>query len=88
MALMETGTRQGLRFASIGDLLAKVKQTYEFILDNTTSSKINATKDVLLQIDQIVQECAQLIAKYSETKSVCTPLTFKVCIVSVIVSTG
>ena len=57
---------------SIGDLLAKVKQTYELILDNTSSSKINATKDVLLQIAQVVQECAQFIAKYSETKNFCT----------------
>ena len=64
--------------APIGDHLAKVNQTYELTQDNTSSSKINATKDVLLQIVQIVQECAQRIAKYSETKSFGTLLSFKV----------
>ena len=63
--------------ASIGDLLAKVKQTYELILDNMSSSKINTTKDVLLQIAQVVQECAQFIAKYSEIKSFCTLFTLR-----------
>ena len=57
---------------SVGDLLAKVKQTYELIQDNMSSSKINAMKDVLLQIAQVVQECAQFITKYSEAKNFCT----------------
>ena len=61
--------------ASIVDLLAKIKQTYELILENMSSSKINATKGVLLQIAQVVQECAQFIAKYSETKSFCSSST-------------
>ena len=33
-------------------------------------------KDVLAEIAQVVQECAQFIAKYSETKSFCTSITF------------
>ena len=57
--------------ASIGDLLIKIKQTYELILENTTSSRINASEDILAQIAQVVQEYAQFIAKYSETKNFC-----------------
>ena len=63
--------------ASVWDLFAKVKQTYELTLDNTSSSKMNATKDVLLQIAQVVQECSQFIAKYSEIKNFCTLLTLR-----------
>ena len=44
---------------------------YELILENATSSKINASEDILAQIAQVVQECAQFIAKYSETKNFC-----------------
>ena len=29
-------------------------------------------KDVLVDIAQVIQECAQFITKYSETKSFCT----------------
>jgi len=36
--------------ASIATLLSRVGQTYELILENKSSSKINATKDVLVQI--------------------------------------
>ena len=32
-------------------------------------------KDVLAEIAQVVQECAQFVVKYSETKSFCTPIT-------------
>ena len=32
-------------------------------------------KGVLAEIAQVVQECAQFIVKYSETKSFCTPIT-------------
>jgi len=46
------------------------------ILENTSLSKINATKDVLAEIAQVVQECAQFIVKYSETKRFCTSTSF------------
>ena len=58
--------------ASIADLITRIKRTYELILENRSPSKINATKDVLVEIAQAVQECAQFIAKYSETTSFCT----------------
>ena len=41
-------------------------------MENRSSSKINATKDVLVEIAQVIQECAQFITKYSETKTFCT----------------
>jgi len=59
--------------ASIGGLVTTIEQTYELVMDNRASSKINATKDVLVEIAQVVQECAQFITKYSETKTFCTP---------------
>ncbi|KIM56811.1 hypothetical protein SCLCIDRAFT_207037 [Scleroderma citrinum Foug A] len=54
--------------ASVGGLVAGIERAYEVILGNRSSSKINATKDVLVEIAQVVQECAQFITKYSETK--------------------
>jgi len=59
--------------ASIATLLSRVGQTYELILENKSSSKINATKDILVQIAQIIRECATFISQYSETKSFCRP---------------
>jgi len=50
-----------------------IERTYELILENRSSSKINATKDVLVETAQVVQECAQFITKYPETKTFCTP---------------
>ena len=58
--------------ASITDLVIRIKQIYELILENKSPTKINATKDVLLEIAQVIQECAQFIAKYSETTNFCT----------------
>ncbi|KAL4078980.1 WD40-repeat-containing domain protein [Scleroderma yunnanense] len=55
--------------ASISDLISRIKQTYELILGYKSPSKINSMKDVLVQISQVVQECAQFISRYSETKS-------------------
>ena len=58
--------------ASIPELNARIKQTYELILENRAPSKINAAKDVLAEIAPVIQECAQFIAKYSEIMSFCT----------------
>ena len=58
---------------SIGGLVTTIERTYEVILENRSSSKINVTKDILVEIAQVVQECAQFITKYSETKAFCTP---------------
>jgi len=59
--------------ASIGGLVTGIERTYGLILENTSSPKINAMKDVLVEIAQVVQECAQFVTKYSETKAFCTP---------------
>ena len=57
--------------ASTVDLVDRIKQTYELILENQAPPKINATKDVLVEIAQVIQECAQFVVKYSETKNFC-----------------
>ena len=54
------------------DLVDRIKRTYEVILENKSPGKINAMKDVLVEAAQVIQECAQFIAKYSETKSFCS----------------
>jgi len=59
--------------ASIATLLSRVRDTYVLILENKSSSEINATKDVLVQIAQIIRECAFFISQYSDTKSFCRP---------------
>jgi len=73
--------------ASIGGLVTTIKRTYELILESSSSSKINATKDVLVEIAQVVQECAEFITKYSETKAFCTP-SIPVVFMRFIFSTG
>ncbi|KAG6329000.1 hypothetical protein ID866_10089 [Astraeus odoratus] len=55
--------------ASVQDLLCKIGKTYHFIIEEDILSKVNAMKDTLAQLAQTVQECAQFIVKYSETKS-------------------
>ena len=68
---------QANRDESISTLLSRVGQTYELILEDRPPSKINATKDILVQIAQIIRECALFISQYSETKSFCRlPLRF------------
>ena len=52
-------------------LLVKICQTYHFLMADDTLSAINIMKETLAQIAQVVQECAQFIANYSETKKFC-----------------
>ena len=58
---------------SIWGLVTIIEHTYELVLENRSSLKINVTKDILMEITQVVQECAQFITKYSETKTFCMP---------------
>ena len=60
--------------ASIEDLLSRIKQTYDLLLENQSPVKINSMHNVLIPIAQVMQECAQFISKYSDTKSFCTSL--------------
>ncbi|KAL4071517.1 quinon protein alcohol dehydrogenase-like superfamily [Scleroderma yunnanense] len=53
----------------IGTLLAKISQTYQFIMEDETLAKIDAMKDTLAEIAQVVQETAQFIVKYAETSN-------------------
>ena len=57
--------------ASIVELVDRIKETYQLILENQAPPKINATKDVLVEIAHVIEECAQFIAKYSETIKFC-----------------
>ena len=56
----------------MADLFARIGRTYQLILENKSPSKINAMQVVLVEIAQVIQECAQFIAKYSETTNFCT----------------
>ena len=61
--------------SSMGDLVTGIQQAYELILENRSTSKINSSKDVLVEIAQIVQECSQFVMKYSETENFCALVT-------------
>ena len=62
---------QANRDASVATLLSRVEETYELILEDKSSSRINATKDILVQIAQKIRECAIFVSTYSETKNFC-----------------
>ena len=57
--------------ASMGDLVTGIQQAYEVILENRSTSKINFSKDVLVQIAQVVQDCSYFVIKYPETENFC-----------------
>ena len=57
------------------ELITRIKRIYEVILENNSLLKINAVDYVLVEIAQVMQECAQFIAKYSETASFCASIT-------------
>ena len=56
------------------NLLAKISQTYHFLMGYETLAKIDVMKETLAQIAQVVQQCAQFIANYSEMKKFCMRL--------------
>ena len=56
---------------SIADLVIGIQQAFELILQNRSLSKINSSKDVLVKIAQVVQQCSQFVIKYPETKQFC-----------------
>jgi len=58
---------------SISSLLIKVQNVYEFLLEKDTLSNLDMMKDTLARIAQVINNCAQFIQYYSETKSFCTP---------------
>ena len=60
------------------EVLVKICQIYHFLVANDTLSAINIMKETLAQIAQVVQECAQFIANYSETKKFCKCLPISV----------
>ena len=60
---------------SMGDLVTGVQQVYELILEGRSTSKISSSKDVLVEIAQVVQECSQFVIKDSETEKFCASVT-------------
>ena len=56
---------------STGPLVTGIHQAYELILENGSPSKINSSKDVLVEIAQVVQECSQFVIKYPEIQTFC-----------------
>ena len=56
---------------SMGDLVTGIQQAYGLMLENRSLSKINSSKDVLVEIAQVLQECSQFVIKYSEIKNFC-----------------
>ena len=61
---------------SISDLLLKVQNVYEFLLEEDTLSNLDVMKDTLARIAQVISNCARFIKNYPETKSFCTPNPF------------
>ena len=61
---------------SISDLLLKVQNVYEFLLEENMLSNLDTMKDTLARIAQVISNCAQFIKNYSETKSFCAPNLF------------
>ena len=59
----------------MADLITRIGRTYQLILDNRSSSQINAMENVLADIAQVIQECAQFVTKYAETTSFCRFIT-------------
>ena len=57
--------------ASMGNLVAGVHEAYKLILENRSPSKINFSKNVLVAIVQVVQECSQFVIKYPEIQTFC-----------------
>jgi len=57
---------------SISDLLLKVQNVYEFLLEENILSNLDMMKNTLARIAQVISNCAQFIKNYSEMKSFCT----------------
>ena len=58
----------------MNDLLAKISLTYLFLVKKETLDAIDIMKENVAQISQVVQQCAQFTANYSETKKFCMRL--------------
>ncbi|KIM51381.1 hypothetical protein SCLCIDRAFT_1224567, partial [Scleroderma citrinum Foug A] len=54
---------------SVSNLLSKIASVYRFLLEPDTKANLNAMKDTLTHIAQVVSSCAQFIENYAETKS-------------------
>ena len=55
----------------MGNLVAGVHEAYKLILENRSPLKINFSKNVLVAIVQVIQECSQFVIKYPEIQTFC-----------------
>ena len=55
----------------MNELLAKISETYHFLMADDTLPAFDTMKETLAQIAQVVQECAQFITNYSKIKKFC-----------------
>ncbi|KAL4074511.1 WD40-repeat-containing domain protein [Scleroderma yunnanense] len=53
----------------VSGLLPKIQNVYEFLLEPDTLAHLDAMKDTLAHIAQVINDCAQFIKNYSEIKS-------------------
>ncbi|KIM63729.1 hypothetical protein SCLCIDRAFT_116601, partial [Scleroderma citrinum Foug A] len=54
---------------SVTDLILKVHNVYEFLLEEDTLSNLDVMKGTLARIAEVISNCAQFIKNYTETKS-------------------
>ncbi|KAG6328705.1 hypothetical protein ID866_10385 [Astraeus odoratus] len=52
----------------VSALLTKVQEVYEFLLEKDTLQSVNKREYILIQIAQVVSNCAEFIAKYTPGK--------------------
>src|SRR5437899_789403 len=78
MQTMQTILDQSSCDESVFALPAKVQEVYEFLLEKDTLEYINTKGHILVEIAQVVGNCAEFIAKYSQRKDFGTPFVFPV----------
>ncbi|KAL4062785.1 hypothetical protein V8B97DRAFT_2091404 [Scleroderma yunnanense] len=54
---------------SVSSLLEKIQRVYKFLLEEDTLANLDAMKDTLARIVQVISNSAQFIENYSETKN-------------------
>ncbi|KAG1870459.1 hypothetical protein C8R48DRAFT_670822 [Suillus tomentosus] len=69
---------QAKRDESVDRLLQKLDEVYGFIIRDENLSKVESMHDVIGKIAQQTLECARFIREYSETKSFCESLDYRI----------
>ncbi|KAG6331775.1 hypothetical protein ID866_7313 [Astraeus odoratus] len=64
----QTILEQNNRDEAVSALLTKVQEVYEFLLEKDILQSIDKKEHILIQIAQVISNCAEFIAKYIEGK--------------------